>query len=66
MEDLKVGNLPLNLLIRARVSLKMVLVQPQPKIHPRGIARALLRGVLAEVCSLEYNLGELLPLWFYV
>jgi len=61
----KVGNLPLDLLVRARVSLKVVHVQLQPKRLSHGLARVLHGGVLAGECSLEYSLGELLLLlWF--
>ena len=65
MESPKVGNLPPELLVWARVSLKMLWVWPQPKRLPRDSAQALYGGVLVGECSLECGLGELpLPLWF--
>ena len=60
MEGLKVGNLPSDLLVWASVSLKMLWVWPQPKRLPRDSTRVLYGGVLAEECSLECGLGELL------
>ena len=66
MEGRKVGNLPLDLLVRTRVSLKMLWVQPQPKRLPHGLAQVLRGEVLVGECSLECGLGELLLLsWFY-
>ena len=62
----KVGNLPLDLLVRVRVSLWVIKVRSQSKRLPRVSARFLHRGVLAGECSLECGLGELLlPPWFY-
>ena len=66
MKGQKVGNLPLGLLVWARVSLRMLWVRPQSKRLPWGSARVLHGHVLAEECSLECGLGELLlPPWFY-
>ena len=60
MKDPKVGNLPPDLLVRARVSIKVLLVWPPPKSLPRDLAQALHVGVLAGECSLECDLGKLL------
>ena len=65
-EGPKVGNLPPNIPVRARVSLGMLWVRPQPKRLPHGSARVLHGRVLTGECSLECSLGELLLLlWFY-
>ena len=62
MEIPKARNLPLEFLVRVRVSEWELWVWPWPKRLPHGLIQALHGGVLGEECSLECGLKELLLL----